>query len=401
MRIITALLTALILALPAHASSRIKDMVDIEDVRDNQIVGYGLVVGLDGTGDSLRNSAFTNQSLNAMLERFNVNTRDANLNTRNVAAVMVTASLPAFSSQGTRIDVTISAIGDAGSLQGGTLIATPLLDSYGRTWAVAQGSLTVGGFQAQGDAASITRGVPTSGRIASGAIVENPFAGTGIDPWAEIANRDSLALSLRNPDFTTARRMADAINAYIGRGAARAENPSTVRLNRTASYDGDMIDLLADYYEQALTAPQDELVPVRQEIDAQLQYLDIERIRFPERLDVEVDLPRHLEGALLPTLMIQPLIENSIKHAVAAETSRVTVRIAVSTAGDTLVIRVTDQCDDPGERPARTGTGTGLQNIRNRLDTVHGDRASLEAGPTRNGFSSTLSLPLLFREAAA
>ena len=161
-----------------------------------------------------------------------------------------------------------------------------------------------------------------------------------------------------------------------------------------------MIDLLADYYEQALTAPQDELVPVRQEIDAQLHYLDIERIRFPERLDVEVDLPPHLESALLPTLMVQPLIENSIKHAVAAETARVTVRIAVSATGDTLVVHVSDHCDQPGERPARAGTGTGLQNIRNRLATVHGDRATLRAEPTPGGFSSTLTLPLRFREAA-
>jgi flagellar P-ring protein precursor FlgI len=263
MRILTALIAALALATPALANSRIKDMVDVEDVRENPLVGYGLVVGLDGSGDSLRNSAFTNQSLNAMLEHFNVNTRDANLNTNNVAAVMVTASLPAFSGQGSRIDVTVSAIGDADSLQGGTLIATPLFDSHGRAWAVAQGSLTVGGFEAGGDAATITRGVPTSGRIANGGIVENPFDGTGIDPWAEIANRDSLRLSLRNPDFTTARRMADAINAYIGRGAARAENPSTVRLNRMASYDGDMIDLLAEV-EQLRVQPD---LPARIVID--------------------------------------------------------------------------------------------------------------------------------------
>ncbi|WP_412545683.1 flagellar basal body P-ring protein FlgI [Maricaulis sp. MIT060901] len=246
MRIIALAFAALVLVTPAHASSRIKDMVDVEDVRENHLVGYGLVVGLDGTGDSLRNSSFTNQSLNAMLEQFNVNTRDANLNTRNVAAVMVTASLPAFSSQGTRIDVTVSAIGDASSLQGGTLVATPLFDSHGRTWAVAQGTMTVGGFSAGGDGATITRGVPTSGRIANGALVENPFAGSGIDPWADIANRASLRLSLRNPDFTTARRMADAINAYMGGDAARAVDPSTVELTRPASFNGDMIDLLAE-----------------------------------------------------------------------------------------------------------------------------------------------------------
>ena len=172
------------------------------------------------------------------------------------AAVMVTASLPAFASQGSRIDVTVSAIGDAASLQGGTLIATPLFDSHGRAWSVAQGSLTVGGFQAQGDAASITRGVPTSGRIANGGIVENPFAGTGIDPWAEIANRDSLALSLRNPDFTTARRMASAINAYVGSGTARAENPSTVRLTRPAGFRGDMIDLISEIEQLRVEADQ-------------------------------------------------------------------------------------------------------------------------------------------------
>ena len=246
MRIIALAIAALMLVTPANASSRIKDMVDVEDVRENHLVGYGLVVGLDGTGDSLRNSSFTNQSLNAMLEQFNVNTRNANLNTRNVAAVMITASLPAFASQGTRIDVTVSAFGDASSLQGGTLVATPLFDSLGRTWAVAQGTMTVGGFSAGGDGATITRGVPTSGRIANGALVENPFAGTGINPWADIANRSSLRLSLRNPDFTTARRMADAINAYMGGAAARAVDPSTVELTRPASFNGDMIDLLAE-----------------------------------------------------------------------------------------------------------------------------------------------------------
>ena len=263
MRIIIAAIAALFIALPAEASSRIKDMVEVEDVRDNHLVGYGLVVGLNGTGDSLRNASFTNQSLNAMLEQFNVNTRDANLNTRNVAAVMVTASLPAFSSQGSRIDVTVSALGDASSLQGGTLVATPLFDSHGRAWAVAQGTMTVGGFSAEGDGASITRGVPTSGRIANGATVENPFAGTGIEPWADLANRQSLRLSLRNPDFTTARRMADAINAYMGGDAARALDPGAVELSRPASFNGDMIDLLAEVEQLRVEAD----LPARVVID--------------------------------------------------------------------------------------------------------------------------------------
>lgn len=247
MRFIIALFAALSLATPVQASSRIKDMVDVEGVRENHLVGYGLVVGLDGTGDSLRNASFTNQSLNALLEEFNVNTRNANLNTRNVAAVMVTASLPSYASPGSRIDVTVSAMGDSSSLQGGTLVATTLRDGRGRVWAVAQGTLTVGGFEAGGDAASITRGVPTSGRIASGALVENPLSAMETQMARfDIANQLDLNLALRNPDITTARRMVDAINAYIGGNIARATDPGTVVITRPANFDGDMIDLLGE-----------------------------------------------------------------------------------------------------------------------------------------------------------
>lgn len=245
--LIAAMMTALALAAPASANSRIKDLVDIEGVRENILVGYGLVVGLDGTGDSLRNASFTNQSLNALLAEFDVNTREANLNTRNVAAVMVTANLPAFAAPGSRIDVTISAMGDASSLQGGTLIATTLKDGQGRVWAVAQGTLTVGGFEAGGDAATITRGVPTNGRISSGAIVEQATDRNGqpIQRW-DIANQPAIDLALRNPDFTTARRMADAINSFMGEHSASAVDPGTVVLMRPLSFDGNMIDLLAE-----------------------------------------------------------------------------------------------------------------------------------------------------------
>ena len=157
---------------PMTNMSRIKDLADVEGVRQNQLVGYGLVVGLQGTGDSLNNSPFTRQSLTAMLERLGVNTRGANLRTANVAAVMVTANLPAFSTQGTRLDVTVSALGDAGSLDGGTLLVTPLLGADGEVYAVAQGSVAVAGFGFEGDAARIQRGVPTVGRISNGALVE-------------------------------------------------------------------------------------------------------------------------------------------------------------------------------------------------------------------------------------
>jgi flagellar P-ring protein FlgI len=156
----------------ALALSRIKDLAAVEGVRENQLVGYGLVVGLNGTGDTLNNAPFTKQSLQAMLERLGVNTRGANLRTANVAAVMVTANLPAFSTQGTRLDVTVSALGDAKSLQGGTLLVTPLLGADGEVYAVAQGSVAISGFSAEGEAAKITRGVPTVGRIANGALIE-------------------------------------------------------------------------------------------------------------------------------------------------------------------------------------------------------------------------------------
>jgi flagellar P-ring protein FlgI len=236
---LTFLIGLLVLNAPAHANSRIKDITDVEGVRDNQLVGYGLVVGLDGTGDSLRNAAFTRQSLSAMLERFDVNTRDATLNTRNTAAVIVTAHLPAFATQGTRVDITVSAIGDAGSLQGGTLIATPLIGADGQVYAVSQGQVAVGGFAAQGDGASVTRGVPTAGRIANGGLVERELR-------YDIASRSAIRLALRNPDFTTARRTAVAINNYLGTEAARAADPATVVLTRPDFYEGDMVALLSE-----------------------------------------------------------------------------------------------------------------------------------------------------------
>jgi len=191
------------LSTTAAAFSRIKDVADIEGVRENMLVGYGLVVGLNGTGDSLRNAPFTQQSLQAMLERLGVNTRGANVSTGNVAAVMVTASLPAFATQGSHIDVTVSAMGDAKSLQGGTLLVTPLQAADSNIYAVAQGQIAISGFTAQGQAATVTRGVPTSGRISSGAIVER-------EVHFDLASLTSLRLALRNPDLTTAKRVAIA-----------------------------------------------------------------------------------------------------------------------------------------------------------------------------------------------
>jgi flagellar P-ring protein precursor FlgI len=213
-------------AAPAGAQSvRLKDIADMEGVRDNQLVGYGLVVGLAGTGDRLRTAIFTRQSLVGMLERLGVNTRDneAKLDTRNVAAVMVTANLPAFARPGSRIDIAVSALGDATNLMGGTLLVTPLLGADGEVYAVAQGAVATGALAARGAAASLQRGVPTSARVASGAIVEREI------PYA-LAGRNTVRLSLRNPDLTTARRVAAAVNRASGAPVATATDPRTVVL---------------------------------------------------------------------------------------------------------------------------------------------------------------------------
>jgi flagellar P-ring protein precursor FlgI len=221
---------------PGHAASRIKDLADVEGVRENLLVGYGLVVGLDGTGDRIRNAPFTRESLVSMLERMGVNIRFEQLDTDNIAAVMVTANLPAFATQGTRIDVSVSALGDAQSLRGGVLLVTPLYGADGEVYAVAQGSVAVSGFSARGQAASLTRGVPTNGRIANGAVVER-------ETTYDLAGRDSVRLALRNPDFTTAQRIAGAINSQRS-GRAAVVDPGTVRLERGA-FSGDMVALIA------------------------------------------------------------------------------------------------------------------------------------------------------------
>src|SRR2546423_6349470 len=223
----------------AHAASRIKDLASVEGVRQNQLIGYGIVIGLNGTGDTLNNIPFTRQSLQAMLERLGVNIRGQSIRTGNVAAVMVTENLPAFGTQGTRIDVTVSAMGDAKNLQGGTLLVTPLLGADGNVYAVAQGSLAIGGFQAEGEAAKIVRGVPTVGRIANGAIIEREI---------EFAlNRlNQLRLALRNADFTTAKRIASAVNDFIGSPTAEPLDSSTVQVTIPKKFQGNVVALLTE-----------------------------------------------------------------------------------------------------------------------------------------------------------
>src|ERR1700710_2101956 len=235
MRVIASLLL-LLAVFPAWADVRVKDITDVEGVRQNQLIGYGLVVGLNGTGDKLNNNIFTRESLVGMLERLGVTPRDqvSKLSTKNLAAVMVTAELPAFARSGSRIDIAVSALGDATNLTGGTLLVTPLLAADGEVYAVGQGALATGAIAARGAASSVTRGVPTSGRIANGATVEKevPF---------KLDSRTGMRLGLRNPDLTTARRIADAINHSVGL-IAKATDPRTVALDMTGR---DPIEVLA------------------------------------------------------------------------------------------------------------------------------------------------------------
>ncbi len=222
---------------PAEASSRIKDIADFEGVRDNQLVGYGLIVGLNGTGDNIKSIDFTRESLVSMLDQIGINARGGQIKSKNVAAVMVTANLPAFARQGSRIDVMVSAVGDAKNLQGGTLLVTPLTGADGEVYALAQGQVAVSGVSAQGATASVVRGVPTSGRIANGAIIEKeiPF---------ELDSLRTIKIALRNPDFTTSRRIADAINANLGTNLAQSLDPGTVEMQVPREYRNRVVDLM-------------------------------------------------------------------------------------------------------------------------------------------------------------
>ena len=205
-------------------SIRIKDLVEFDGVRGNDLVGYGLVVGLNGTGDGLRNSPFTEEIMASILERLGVNITGEQFRPRNVAAVIVTASLPPFARNGGRVDVTVSAIGDADSLLGGTLVMTPLTAADGEIYVVAQGTIIAGGVSASGEAASVVEGVPTAGVIPAGGRVERE-----VD--FDLGTMTRIRLALRDPDFTTALRVENAINREIGRGVARMLDAGTVLLD--------------------------------------------------------------------------------------------------------------------------------------------------------------------------
>jgi flagellar P-ring protein precursor FlgI len=316
------LLFLLLAALPAMAQVRIKDIADVEGVRENQLIGYGLVVGLNGTGDKLNNNVFTRESLIGMLERLGVNTRDqvANLSTKNLAAVMVTAELPAFARSGSRIDVAVSALGDATNLTGGTLLVTPLLAADGEVYGVAQGALATGAIAARGAASSVTRGVPTAARIANGATVEREVA-------FKLDKSNGLRLGLRNPDLTTARRIEVAINKALG-PIARTTDPRTVSLN-FAGHD------------------------------------PIETLAALEDLRVEPDSPAIV------------VIEESSGTIVMGANVRIST---VAIAQGNLTIRVTETPEVSQPAPLSTGTTTVVPRTQVQVDDQHDRKLGILTG---------------------
>ncbi len=247
-------LSALALALclgwlaPAPAeATRIRDLTSFKGVRGNQLIGYGLVVGLNGTGDK-SSTTFTVQGLTNMLTRMGVRVTSGQVKVKNVAAVMVTADLPAFAHSGSKLDVTLSSLGDANSLYGGTLVLTPLKGVDGQTYAVAQGPVVVGGYQAGGEAASVSKNHPTVGRIPRGAFVERELG-------YEFASEQVMTINLHTPDFTMAGRIAQAINQAMPFLRAQADDPSTVSIQLPASQK-DLVPIMAKL--ETLDVPTDK-----------------------------------------------------------------------------------------------------------------------------------------------
>jgi len=245
----------LIGAMPA-AAARLKDISEINGVRDNQLVGYGLVVGLDGTGDG-KKAAFTVQSMAAMLEKMGVTVDQNDIQVKNVAAVMATATLPPFAKRGNRIDVLVSSIGDASNLQGGTLMLTPLKGVDGKIYAVAQGPVNTGGFSAGGAAAATVKNFPTVGRLLSGATIEREVPNA-------FGERDTLIYSLHTPDFTTAMRAVEAINRHLTMPHARATDPGTIEITIPQKYRGNTVLLVAELSDLEIVPDNDAKVVINE-----------------------------------------------------------------------------------------------------------------------------------------
>lgn len=336
----------LLIALLCYASSahaaRIKDIVTFEGVRPNILIGYGLVVGLNGTGDKLQNNAFTEQSLIAFLERQGVNTRGASLKSKNVAAVTVTATLPPFSRNGGRIDVTVSTMGDATNLTGGTLLATPLLGADGEVYAVAQGAVSIGGFKAASEAGNVTvtKGVPTSGFISNGAIVEKEidFA---------LNSLPELKLALRNPDISTAQRVAESINTEIGPGIATVSDPATVVLSVPTVYYNNATLLLSEV--EKLSVETDQAAKI---------VIDEASGTIVMGENVRIDTVAVAQGNLV--VRVEETQEVSQPNPLAPEGAQTT-----TTTQSTVVVD-----DGPGKRMAMLKKGATLRDLVTGLNAL-------------------------------
>ena len=232
------LISVILILFVSHAHAvRIKDIIDIEGVRKNQLIGYGLVVGLNGTGDGSK-SEFTIQSMASMLEKMGITVKSEDIKVDNVAAVMITADLPPFARVGSRIDVLVNSIGDADNLQGGTLLLTPLKAANGKVYAVAQGPVSTGGFSSGGEGGKVQKNFPTVGRIAGGAIIEKEVI-------SNFNQRKTLSLALRRSDFTTASRVAEAINAALYEQAAKTPDAGTIQVEIPEKYSENIVGLVA------------------------------------------------------------------------------------------------------------------------------------------------------------
>jgi flagellar P-ring protein precursor FlgI len=243
--VLGALLSAA-LSSPAQAA-RVRELASLKGVRGNQLIGYGLVLGLNGSGDKSA-TTFTVQGLTNMLTRMGVRVTASQVKVKNVAAVMVTADLPPFARNGTRLDVTLSSLGDATSLYGGTLIMTPLKGVDGQTYAMAQGPVVVGGYQAGGEAAAVSKNHPTVGRIPQGAMVERELG-------YEFGQEQVMTLNLHSPDFIMAGRIAGAVNQALPGLHARALDPSTIRVDLPRGQN-DLVGMMAKL--ESLDVPVDK-----------------------------------------------------------------------------------------------------------------------------------------------
>lgn len=341
------LYTLILLFLPTLAGAeaiRLKDLVEFDGVRGNDLVGYGLVVGLNGTGDGLRNAPFTEEIMANLLERLGSNVAGEAFRPKNVAAVFVTATLPPFARAGSRIDVTVSAIGDAGSLQGGTLVMTPLNGADGQIYAVAQGSILAGGVSATGEAARVVQGVPTAGSIPSGGRVEREvdfdFGGLSV-----------LRLALKTPDFTTAARIEAAVNAALGQGVAQMLDAGTVALDVRASGARSPAHMLA-----AL-----EDLPVEPERPARV-VVDQRSGTIVMGADVRISRVAVAQGGLTLRIEESPLV----------------VQPDPFSKGETMVVprSSVDLTQDPGTGLAELTEGTSLSDVvagLNALGVAPGD----------------------------